>query len=201
MKPFSQACENNKAPILAHLKHYLAGVSEVLEIGSGTGQHSVYFAEHLPHLSWQTSDLETHHHGILQWHQEAQLSNLYPPLVLDLHEPWPVKKTSAIFTANTLHIVSELLVERFFEGVKKHLATEGLLCIYGPFKYRGHFTSASNQRFDAFLKQQDSQSGIRHIEWIEQLAKQADLTLVEDISMPANNQLLVFKTTAVNKHS
>ena len=193
MKPFSQACENNKAPILAHLKTYYSGVSEVLEIGSGTGQHSVYFAEHLPYLTWQTSDLAIHHSGILQWHQEAKLSNLYPPLLLDLNKPWPVQNVAAIFTANTLHIVSESLVERFFEGVKEHLSTDGILCIYGPFKYQGHFTSESNQRFEAFLKQQDVQSGIRDYEWIEQLAHRAGLTLIEDIPMPANNQLLIFK--------
>ena len=193
MKPFSQACENNKAPILAHLKDYLSGVAEVLEIGSGTGQHSVYFAQHLPHLTWQTSDLAIHHQGILQWHQESQLSNLNPPLSLDLNEPWPVKKVAAIFTANTLHIVSKLLVERFFEGVKQHLVPEGILCIYGPFKYGGCFTSESNERFDTFLKQQDSHSGIRDIETIEQLATKADLTLIKDITMPANNQLLIFK--------
>lgn len=193
MKPFSQACENNKAPILALLKDYFSGVSEVLEIGSGTGQHSVYFAEHLPHLRWQTSDLAIHHQGILQWHHEAQLSNLKPPLLLDLNAPWPVQKVNAIFTANTFHIVSEALVALFFEGVKAHLATEGMLCIYGPFKYRGYFTSESNQRFDGFLKQQDPKSGIRDFEWIEQLAHQADLTLLLDIAMPANNQFLVFK--------
>ena len=196
LKPFSQACENNKAPILAQLKHYLATVSEVLEIGSGTGQHSVYFAEHLAHLNWYTSDLAENHPGIRQWHQEAQLANLHPPLLLDLNAPWPVQQVSAIFTANTLHIVSEPLVERFFEGVDQHLAPSGLLCIYGPFNYQGCFTSESNQRFDAFLKQQDAHSGIRDFEWIEQLARQADLSLERDIAMPANNRLLIFKRSS-----
>lgn len=192
-KPFSQACENNKAPILSELKHYLSSVPDVLEVGSGTGQHSVYFAEHLPHLHWYTSDLAIHHQGIMQWHQDAQLANLHPPLVLDLNDPWPVQTVSAIYTANTLHIVSLPLVRHFFEGVNEHLATAGVLCIYGPFKYQGHFTSESNQRFDAFLKQQDPQSGIRDFEMIQQLAKQADLSLEQDIAMPANNQLLIFK--------
>lgn len=192
-KPFSQACENNKAPILSELKHYLSVVPDVLEIGSGTGQHSVHFAEHLPHLHWYTSDLAVHHRGIRQWHQEAQLANLHPPLALDLNEPWPVQTVSAIYTANTLHIVSLPLVKRFFEGVNEHLAASGVLCIYGPFKYQGRFTSESNQRFDAFLKQQDPQSGIRDFEMIEQLAQQAGLSLEQDIAMPANNQLLIFK--------
>jgi len=192
-KPFSQACENNKAPILSELEYYLSSVPDVLEVGSGTGQHSVYFAEHLPHLHWYTSDLAMHHQGILQWHQEAQLANLHPPLVLDLNDSWPVQTVSAIYTANTLHIVSLPLVKRFFEGVKEHLAAEGVLCIYGPFKYQGRFTSESNQRFDAFLKEQDPQSGIRDFEMIQQLAQQAGLSLEQDIAMPANNQLLIFK--------
>jgi cyclopropane fatty-acyl-phospholipid synthase-like methyltransferase len=193
MKPFSQACENNKDPILSELKCYLADLSEVLEIGSGTGQHSVYFAKHLPHLQWYTSDLPEHHPGILQWHREAALPNLHPPFSLDLHDSWPVESVEAIFTANTLHIVSLALVRRFFEGVEKHLRDSGLLCIYGPFNYQGQFTSESNQRFDAFLKQRDPQSGIRDFEQINDFASQAGLTLLRDIAMPANNRLLIFK--------
>ncbi|WP_392344359.1 DUF938 domain-containing protein [Pseudoalteromonas prydzensis] len=195
-KPFSQACENNKSPILSELKSFFANVDNVLEVGSGTGQHSVYFAEHLPHLQWHTSDRPINHYGIKQWLAEAQLANLHEPLELDLNAPWPVKKVSALYTANTLHIVSSALVERFFNGVEQHLAAQGVLCIYGPFKYQGRFTSESNQRFDEFLKQQDSQSGIRDFEWIQQLAASAGLTLVSDVAMPANNQLLLFKKCA-----
>lgn len=193
MKSFSQACENNKDPILSKLKVYLADVSEVLEIGSGTGQHSVYFAANLPHLQWYTSDLPEHHQGILAWHQEAGLENLHPPVKLDLNDPWPINTVDAIFTANTLHIISLQLVKRFFEGVGKHLRQQGQLCIYGPFNYQGQFTSESNQRFDSFLKQRDPQSGIRDAELIEDLAAQAGLHLLKDIAMPANNRLLIFK--------
>ncbi|MBE0459074.1 class I SAM-dependent methyltransferase [Pseudoalteromonas sp. KG3] len=195
-KPFSQACENNKSPILSELKSFFANVDNVLEVGSGTGQHSVHFAKHLPQLQWYTSDRLVNHHGIKQWLSEAQLANLHEPLELDLNDPWPVKQISAIYTANTLHIVSKALVERFFNGVEQHLAVQGRLCIYGPFKYHGRFTSESNQRFDEFLKQQDSQSGIRDFEWIQQLAASAGLTLVSDVAMPANNQLLLFKKCA-----
>lgn len=192
-KPFSQACENNKDPILSVLKKYFFDLNNVLEVGSGTGQHSVYFAKHLPHLQWQCSDREINHAGITLWHQEAQLNNLKLPLALDLNDAWPVNKVDAIFTANTLHIISEALVERFFAGVNQHLSAAGTLCIYGPFKYQGLFTSESNQRFNEFLKQQDPQSGIRDIELITQLALQAGLNLIDDVAMPANNQLLVFK--------
>ncbi len=192
-KPFSQACENNKRPILEKLKPFLAGVSDVLEIGSGTGQHSVYFTEHLHHLHWHTSDLAVNHPGILQWHNDAQRANLHPPITLDLRQPWPVKTFSAIFTANTMHIVSEPLVRRFFEGVSAHLAEAGRVGIYGPFKYKGHYTSDSNERFDAFLKAKDPESGIRDIELIVALAEQAGVYLIEDHAMPANNQLLFFE--------
>lgn len=192
-KPFSQACENNKEPILAVLQHYFKDTSEVLEVGSGTGQHSVHFAAHLTHLQWQTSDRPINHPGIQQWLDDAKLSNLRAPITLDLNHHWPVETVEAIYTANTLHIVSWPLVEQFFAGVKQHLAPTGIVCIYGPFKYQGQFTSESNQRFDEFLKQQDSQSGIRDFEQINKLAEQAGLTLLSDNSMPANNQLLIFK--------
>ncbi|MBB1423910.1 DUF938 domain-containing protein [Pseudoalteromonas sp. SG43-7] len=192
-KPFSQACENNKNPILSVITGYLAQVESVLEVGSGTGQHSVHFAANFPHLQWHTSDRLVNHNGIKQWLDEAKLDNLHAPVELDLNRPWPINTVDAIYTANTLHIVSKPLVEQFFTGVNKHLASKGLVCIYGPFKYNGNFTSESNQRFDEFLNQQDCQSGIRDFEWVQQLAEQAGLMLVDDIAMPANNQLLIFK--------
>ena len=192
-KPFSQACENNKNLILSIITAYLAQVESVLELGSGTGQHSVHFAANLPHLQWHTSDRLVNHKGIKQWLDEAKLDNLHAPVELDLNRPWPINTVDAIYTANTLHIVSKPLVEQFFTGVNKHLASKGLVCIYGPFKYNGNFTSESNQRFDEFLNQQDCQSGIRDFEWVQQLAEQAGLMLVDDIAMPANNQLLIFK--------
>jgi cyclopropane fatty-acyl-phospholipid synthase-like methyltransferase len=133
------------------------------------------------------------HNGIKQWLDEAKLDNLHAPVELDLNRPWPINTVDAIYTANTLHIVSKPLVEQFFTSVNKHLASKGLVCIYGPFKYNGNFTSESNQRFDEFLNQQDCQSGIRDFEWVQQLAEQAGLMLVDDIAMPANNQLLIFK--------
>lgn len=193
IKPYSQACENNKSPILTVLQSYFFDVANVLEVGSGTGQHSVFFAANLPHLQWHTSDRVMNHAGIELWHREAQLSNLHSPIELDLNNAWPVTKVEAIFSANTLHIISWTLVERFFAGVKTHLSNQGKLAIYGPFKYQGQYTSESNLAFDQFLKQQDEQSGIRDFEAILNLAEQAGLTLEDDIKMPANNQLLLFK--------
>ncbi len=193
IKPFSQACENNKGPILEVLKTVFNKTESVLEIGSGTGQHSVFFAEQLPHLQWYTSDRHINHEGINLWLKEANLTNLHGPLELDLNYAWPVNNVDAIYTANTFHIVSWQLVEQFLKGVSTHLVSQGVVCIYGPFKYQGQFTSASNEEFDRFLTQRDPFSGIRDFEAIEQLATQASLTLISDTAMPANNQLLVFK--------
>ena len=193
IKPFSQACENNKGPILEVLKTVFNKTKSVLEVGSGTGQHSVFFAEQLPHLQWYTSDRHINHEGINLWLKEANLTNLHGPLELDLNYAWPVNNVDAIYTANTFHIVSWQLVEQFFKGVSTHLVSQGVVCIYGPFKYQGQFTSASNEEFDRFLTQRDPFSGIRDFEAIEQLATQAGLTLISDTAMPANNQLLVFK--------
>ena len=192
-KPYSQACENNKQPILTVLKQVLSNNKQLLEVGSGTGQHAVHFAEHLADLTWQTSDVAIIHACIIQWLDQAELSNLQPPLLLDLNQPWPIEQIDSIYTANTLHIVSWPLVEKFFAGVANHLASGGTLCIYGPFNYQGNYTSQSNADFDLWLKSRDPNSGIRDIEKIEQIANAAHLTLLNDYTMPANNRLLVFK--------
>ena len=143
IKPFSQACENNKGPILEVLKTAFNKTKSVLEVGSGTGQHSVFFAEQLPHLQWYTSDRHINHEGINLWLKEANLTNLHGPLELDLNYAWPVNNVDAIYTANTFHIVSWQLVEQFFKGVSTHLVSQGVVCIYGPFKYQGQFTNGT----------------------------------------------------------
>jgi len=191
-KPYSQACENNKNAILLVLKTAFANTQQVLEIGSGSGQHAVCFALNLPHLSWQTSDLKINHQGINQWIDTQPSENLKRPLMLDLQKPWPISEVDGIYTANTLHIVSWPLVEKFFAGVKKCLAEHGRLCIYGPFNYNGKFTSDSNADFDVWLKNRNADSGIRDFEAILTLAESAGLTLVKDHEMPANNRLLEF---------
>lgn len=191
-KPFSQACENNKSPILALLVDIFSNSSRVLEIGSGTGQHAVHFAPNMPWLSWQTSDIVLNHPGISQWLQDNPAGNLLYPIELDLNAPWPVEKVDAIYTANTLHIVSWPLVQAFFTGASEHLNLQGKLCIYGPFNYQGKYTSESNAGFDMWLKERDSESAIRDIEAIIALADNAGLSLENDHAMPANNRLLVF---------
>lgn len=194
VKPFSQACENNRQPIVEVLLRAFADCREVLEIGSGTGQHAVYFAPRLPHLRWLTSDLRVHHAGILAWLDAHPAANLSPPLDLDVDCPsWPVNRTDGVFTANTCHIMAWASVVNLFSGVSQVLAAGGTLAIYGPFNYGGHFTSDSNARFDAWLKQQAPHQGIRDFEAVNQLAKSAGLTLLDDHAMPANNRLLVWR--------
>ncbi len=196
-KPFSQACENNKAPILQVLKQAFSDVSQVLEVGSGTGQHAVYMAEHLPHLKWQPSDQSVYLPGVRLWCSEYAGDNLLAPVELDVTQAqWPVVQADAVFTANTLHIMSWAMVEVFFKGVGALLPEAGKLCIYGPFNYQGAYTSESNQAFDHYLRERDPLSGIRDFEAIEQLAKSAGFTLVTDHAMPANNRLMEWRKSA-----
>lgn len=198
-KPFCQAPENNKHVILEKLTTVFSSNQHILEIGSGTGQHAVFFAKHLPHLIWQTSDLPINHNGINQWLDDSQLSNIQKPIAVDLNKDWHLPentlKIDGLFTANTLHIISLSLVAKLFEGIEKNLAVGAHICIYGPFKYQGKFTSESNASFDLWLKEEYKEGGIRDIEDILLFANSANLTLVNDYSMPANNQLLFFKKT------
>jgi cyclopropane fatty-acyl-phospholipid synthase-like methyltransferase len=190
---YSAACERNRDPILTVLREELADCKEVLEIGSGTGQHAVYFAAHLPHLTWHTSDLPDNHPSILAWQQEAQLPNVRPPFALDVRsDSWPAGSYDAVFTANTCHIMAWEEVQAMFAQVGKLLRTGGRFCIYGPFNYNGRFTSASNAQFDAALRAQAPHRGIRDVEAIARLAKAQGMTLRQDHAMPANNRLLVW---------
>lgn len=195
-RSFSQACENNKRPILAVLRRHLEGARYVLEIGSGTGQHAAYFAQQLPHLVWQPSDLEPDHAGIQQWIDDAGVTNALAPLALDVRaRPWPITSAAAVFSANTAHIMSWPMVEDFIAGVGEILESGGVFCLYGPFNYAGRYTSDSNARFDEWLAQRDPQSAIRDFEAVDALGRAASLNLIEDNAMPANNRLLVWRRT------
>ena len=193
-KPFSQACENNQKAILAHLQAAFSDCKTVLEIGSGTGQHAVYCAPRLPHLSWQTSDQAEYHLGINAWIDSMPAANLHRPLVLNVDMPtWPLESVDGIFTANTCHIMAWESVENMFRRLALLLKSGGMLVIYGPFNYGGEFTAPSNANFDAYLKQRAAHQGVRDFESVDVLAKAAGLTLLEDNAMPANNRLLVWR--------
>jgi SAM-dependent methyltransferase len=196
-RQFSLACERNRDPILAILREILREPAHVLEIGSGTGQHAVYFGTRLPHLSWQTSDLPHNHPSINTWREEAGLPNVLPPLTLDVaSDDWPPGPFEAVFSANTCHIMAWEDVQAMFAGIGRVLRPHGILCIYGPFNYGGAFTSASNAGFDASLKAQAGHMGIRDIEAVHRLAMEQGLEPVADHAMPANNRLLVWQRRA-----
>ncbi len=192
-KPFAPACERNREPILAVLRRYFADRTRVLEIGSGTGQHAVYFARALPHLTWQTSDVPEHLPGIRLWLAEAARANLPAPLALDVNGPWPDERYDAVFSANTLHIMSFPEVERLFARLGEVLSEDAVVAVYGPFNYGGRFTSDSNAAFDRSLRERSRSMGIRDFEVIDALARQAGLRLLEDRAMPANNRTLVWR--------
>jgi len=193
MKPYSESCEQNREPILNVLRAELEGHSRLLEIGSGTGQHAVYFAPEFPSLEWQTSDVSAYHAGIHAWLEDAESGNIRPPLALDVcRDPWPDNAFDAVFSANTVHIMSWPEVECLFEGIGKVLEPGGVFCLYGPFNYDGHFTSESNARFEQWLKARDPKSGIKDFEALENIAEYAGLVLRNDYEMPANNRILVW---------
>ncbi|ESS67839.1 hypothetical protein MGMO_156c00070 [Methyloglobulus morosus KoM1] len=194
-KPYSQSCENNKAPILAVIREAFSQPVTVWEIGSGTGQHACYFASELPHLIWQPTDVAENLPGINAWRDEAQLANLNQPIAIDVASTiWPCDGMDAVFTANTLHIMSWPYVEVLFERFQAYLKPLATVCIYGPFNYNGNYTSDSNANFDQWLLNRDPLSGIRDFEAVMALAERAGLSLLKDNAMPANNRLLVLQS-------
>lgn len=194
MKPYSESCDQNRDPILNVIEPLFRDCQTVLEIGSGTGQHAVYFAEKMPHLTWQTSDLEENHDGICQWLDDAGLPNVRRPLLLDmLQENWPTIQTDAVYSANAIHIMGMPAVEKLFAGVGRLLTSGGLLVTYGPYNYKGQYTSESNAQFDRWLKSRNPESGIRDFESVDKLANAAGMTLLSDYEMPANNRILCWR--------
>lgn len=193
--PFSPAADNNKDPILRILCHAFSDVNHVLEIGSGTGQHAAFLGQHLPHLTWQPSDLPVHLDAIRARLATDGADNVRDPVAIDVAETkWPVGSVDGIFSANVIHIIGWPLVVSMFDGIGSVLKMGGTLCFYGPFKYGGQYTSDSNEQFDGWLKDRDSRSGIRDFEAVNELALANGLALAQDHAMPANNQLIVWRS-------
>jgi cyclopropane fatty-acyl-phospholipid synthase-like methyltransferase len=193
-KPHAPSCERNQGPILEALLKHFPDRKQVLEIGSGTGQHAVFFGAAMPWLTWQTSDMAESLPGIRMWLDEAALPNVLPPIELDVTGAWPKGPYDAVFSANTLHIMSWPNVQKLFSALDGAMARDAVLAVYGPFNYGGKFTSDSNAAFDLWLKEQYSvASGIRDFEAVNALAQSIGLRLIEDRGMPANNRTLVWK--------
>ena len=192
-KPYSPSCDENREPILEIIAPLFRDVRHLLEIGSGTGQHAVYFADTLAHLTWQTSDVEDNLPGIRAWLDEAARPNLPPPLLLDVERDWPSGPFDAVFSANTTHIMSMESVVALFSGIGRVLAPGGRFALYGPFNAGGDYTSDSNRRFDAWLKARDPRMGLRDIEALAALADDSGLVLEANHAMPVNNRTLVWR--------
>jgi cyclopropane fatty-acyl-phospholipid synthase-like methyltransferase len=193
----SDAAERNKAPILQIISTGFAQTRVVLEIGSGTGQHALHFAAHLPHLAWQPSDTGDYLPALRERLRNEGGANLREVIELDVrNQPWPVAGVDGIFSANTLHIMSWSSVQDFFRGVGTVLEQRGVLCVYGPFRYGDRYTSDSNARFNEFLRRRDPDSCIRDAHELDGLARQQGLRLAADHAMPANNQLRVWNRDA-----
>ena len=184
---------NNREPITEVLKRLLADGQSVLEIGSGTGQHAVWIGQQIPSITWQTSDRCDNHSAIQQWVAESNLTNVYPPIALDVAvDPWPDSQFDMIFSSNTAHIMAWQEVEKMFQLVSNGLHTGGYFCLYGPMQYDGIIEHASNRAFNQKLKSDCPHRAIRDVSDLNQLATKGSMQLVEDNAMPANNRLLVW---------
>lgn len=189
--PYAPAAEQNKMVIYDAIWDFLG--ASVLEIGSGTGQHAVYFAAQRPELIWQTSDLAENLPGINAWIESCGLANLPTAIKLDVLGEWPARKFDTVYSANCLHIMNLDMVAACFRGAGERLTPDGRFIVYGPFNYDGEYTAPSNARFDQFLRSQDPASGIRDFEWLDDLARQAGMRLLADIEMPENNRTIVWQ--------
>ena len=190
--PFSEACERNKEPILEALGRIFPTSGRVLEIGSCTGQHLVFFAPSFPELSWQPSDQLDYLEGLSARIRLEGSPNILEAIELDVSKEWPGQLFDAVYSSNTAHIMSWESVCAMFAGVGSCLLPGGVFCLYGPFNEGGRFTTVSNQDFDCSLRARDATQGIRDLEALETLASGQQMKLTQQFRLPANNCLLVF---------
>lgn len=174
------------------LQEHLTSAGEVLELGSGTGQHASWLTPRLCDIVWRPTDVAEALPGIQARLHELNPERVHPPLTLDVRENWPTQRFDYIFTANTFHIMDSPTVAHCIQEAGAHLKAGGLFLVYGPFRYKGE-CSDSNARFDAMLRTRDPDSGLRDYEWIREQMAKAGLVSLRDHAMPANNRLLVFR--------
>ena len=192
--PFSASAERNKQVIADALEDYLTAVSKVVEIGSGTGQHAVYFAQRFTHLQWQPTDREENLSAIRQRIEEFALSNVAAPLEVDVSAAVALPQEYELaYSANTAHIMSLSEVKAMFKLVSACLQSNAYFVLYGPFSYAGEHTSEGNKNFHAMLQQQAAHMGIRDKAELDSIAFDVGFDFVEDIALPANNRILVWR--------
>lgn len=195
-KPHAEYAQRNAGPILEVLRYELQGHSEVLEIGSGTGQHAIRFAAELVDVKWQTSDLDENHEGIRSWIAEAGLSNVRSPLSLDVtRDELAEASYDAIYSSNTAHIMSQGAVDAMFRLVGRVLRPHGVFILYGPFRRAGRFNTQSNADFDASLRSRDPAMGIRDLDALDDLGTDSGLQRVNLYAVPSNNLVAVWQKT------
>jgi len=195
-KPFSKACENNKKPILDVIGDYFNDSGLVLEIGTGTAQHAMYFAEKLQKLYWQTSDRSENIEGINLRVNEYTRYNLGRPLAIDVtQKEWQIDSCQGVFSANTSHIMNWHMVKNMFVGVGNILMPEKYFCLYGPFMFNGKYTTTSNESFDKKIQERDPKSGLKNFEDLQRLAESQGLSFFKRHDLPANNNVLVWQRT------
>lgn len=200
-KPHSEACDRNKDPILEVLKDVVTRDDRrLLEIGTGTGQHAVYMAPHFPFMEWYPTDRGDALAGMKLWFNEARVQNIQAPARIEIgKDELPKLKFDLVFTANTFHIMHWKECKSLIKQMGGRLREGARVVIYGPFKYSGAFTSESNQRFDEELKARDPLMGIRSFEDVKNAMEKNGFELIEDLTMPANNQILIFRRLKFQK--
>jgi hypothetical protein len=190
----SAAAERNKDPILTVLEPVLPASGSVLEIASGTGQHVCFFAAQLPGIRWQPSEPDAAHREAIETRvREAGLTNVAPPIALDVHQPrWPVAAGyDAILCINMVHIAPWSATNALCIGAARHLATGGKLVLYGPYLEQGS-AAPSNLDFDSTLKRRNQEWGLRDLEDVTRTAALHGLHRQQIVRMPANNLTVVF---------
>jgi SAM-dependent methyltransferase len=186
------AAERNKDPILEVLQRALPPAGLMLEIASGTGQHIAHFAAALPKLLWQPSEADTRIHASIRAWTEA-LTNVRPPLALDVQQSWPLAHADAVLCLNMIHVAPWEAALALIDGAARVLPQRGVLFLYGPYRRFGRHTAASNAAFDASLRATDPEWRVRDLEAVEERATAAGLRLEEIVEMPANNLSVVFR--------
>lgn len=192
-KPFAPATERNKEAILSILRYEFRNAKTVLEIGSGTGQHAVFFGGELDYLDWQTSDVAENHAGITAWIQESGLVNVAEPLDINVLTSASLSQYDCLFSANTAHIMSFAAVEKMFHLAAATIPEGGVFVLYGPFRRNGKFNAPSNASFDRSLRDQDAEMGIRDLEDLDRLARDGRMWRRGLYAMPANNYIAVWE--------